>query len=164
MYSFKTNNSRIRRNVTRKVVNSRRMWMQQRQCLSEILSIGKDLSHRHPDVFHMHSVSEKLLSLPLVAVLPVAFHPIIHPGPFHVLRCRRLDKFWPDPRTEIPHCLNVMVLCQVFCEMVPVTCNDVDDTRRYVWCVEHLEAWNAGFKLLTLDARISISDDVDVGY
>lgn len=56
--------------------------------------------------------------------------PIVHPSPFHILGRDVLDIFGSLDPTKVPHGLNILMFCYVFGEMVPVTCDDVDNTPR----------------------------------
>ena len=79
-----------------------------------IQSISKDVSHGKPHVFAFSRMKQKLLSLPLRVVEPVAALAVVHKGTFYVHRRGPLYKFAPLCGAKVPHGLHILVLRQVF--------------------------------------------------
>lgn len=101
--------------------------------------IGKDLANWHPNVFALDGMIEKLFSLPLGGICPVAFKPVVHPRPLNIDSRCSLDKLAAFGRAKVPHRLHVMMLSEILAEVITVARDDVDHTTGQIRCVEHLQ-------------------------
>ena len=66
----------------------------------------------------------------LHAVKPVSTLTVVHKGAFNVDCGGPLHKFVPFRGAKVPHGLHILVLQQVFGQMIPVTRYDVNNTAR----------------------------------
>src|SRR6266487_4544739 len=76
--------------------------------------------------------TQKLLTLALHCIQPVASMPIVDPGAFHVACGGKFDVFRAFSRAKVPHGLDVVVVGQHLTEWVTLTRDDVDNT---IWQV-----------------------------
>lgn len=55
-----------------------------RVCKRRLVSI--DITHRNPDILDLYSVIQKLFTLTLFSIRPIAINAIVNPRPLHVVR------------------------------------------------------------------------------
>merc|ERR1711907_573758 len=92
-------------------------------------------------------MNEELLSLTLLRVQPISRKTIIAPSPLNVNSRRCLHKSAAFSAAEVPHCLDVLVLCQGFCNVVPIPIEDIYNTTRQVGGFKNLIQFDGGQRI-----------------
>jgi len=90
--------------------------------------VRESLADWKPYVFHLDRMVTELLSLTLLVLLPLSRLAIIAPSSLQILGGTIFHDTTPFSGTEVPDCLNILMVDETGGEVVSIASEDVHDT------------------------------------